>query len=33
MAMSSISGKLREVQRVCEGGGEAVPTTIVEVVG
>lgn len=31
-ATSGIRNKLREVQRVCDDSGEAVPTTIVEVV-
>lgn len=31
MATSGICGKLRELQRICEDGGELVPTTIVDV--
>lgn len=32
VASSGMRGKLQEVQCVCENSGEAVPTTIVEVV-
>lgn len=31
VATTSIRGRLREVQRICEEGGEAVPTTFVDV--
>lgn len=32
VAITGIRGKLGEVQRVCKEGGEAVPTTIIDVI-
>lgn len=32
MALIDIRDKLREVQRICENGGEAAPTTFVDVI-
>lgn len=32
VALSGVPGKLQKVQRVCEDGGEVVPTFVVEVI-
>lgn len=32
IAVSGLHGKLREIQRICKNGGEAVPVSVIEVV-